>query len=305
VKRLAFMVVLSLTFMASPAHAARVAVLLSSKVNEYQEALKGFTQTVVPPHDIVGVWDMDGDPELGRKYLSEIEMKIKPDLVFVVGIWALQVAASRPLAIPVVYSMVLNPPSIVNPSTKNITGASMNVPVEQAMRVFKQLGSKRIGVIYTKARTGYLIKQAQVAARDQGLDLLTREISSPKDVVTALESLQQEGIDALWIVPDETLLQQAVVQEMLKFSHRKKIPLLGLSDRHAEMGALLALSFASAEDIGRQAGELALATLAGTPPSQLPYTSARKIGLFVNAKIAPQIDIVVPDSIVNRAIVIK
>jgi len=33
-------VVLSLTFMASPAHAARVAVLLSSKVNEYQEALK-------------------------------------------------------------------------------------------------------------------------------------------------------------------------------------------------------------------------------------------------------------------------
>ena len=76
---------------------------------------------------------MDGDPELGRKYLSEIEMKIKPDLVFVVGIWALQVAASRPLAIPVVYSMVLNPPSIVNPSTKNITGASMAALVAIAL----------------------------------------------------------------------------------------------------------------------------------------------------------------------------
>ena len=140
----------------------------------------------------------------------------------------------------------------------------MNVPVEQSIRLFKQLGPnvKRIGVIYNRAKTGYLVRQAQAVAKEQGLELVTREISSPKEVVAALESFQ-DGIDALWIVPDETVLSQAVVQQMLLFSYRRKIPLLGLSDRHAQMGALFALSFASGEDIGRQAGDLAQAILAG------------------------------------------
>ena len=111
-------------------------------------------------------------------------------------------------------------------------------------------------MIYNSARTGYLVKRAQAVAREEGLELVTRQITSPKEVVAALESLQ-DGIDALWIVPDETILSQAVIQQMLLFSYRRKIPVLGLSDRHAQMGAVFALSFASGEDIGRQAGELA------------------------------------------------
>ena len=71
-----------------------MAVLLSAKVNEYEEALKGFKEAT--SHEIVSVFDMDGDPERGRKYLAEIETKIKPDLIFAVGIWALQAVISRP-----------------------------------------------------------------------------------------------------------------------------------------------------------------------------------------------------------------
>ena len=261
--------VLSVGVTASPAAAARVAVLMSSKVNEYEEALKGFEGALkgvkeAPPHQVVAVYDMEGDPERGRKYLAEIEAKVKPELIFAVGIWALQVVASRPSSIPVVFAMVLNPPSILGADAKNVTGASMNIPVEQPFRLFKQLGPhvKRIGVIYNSARTGYLVKRAQVVAREEGLELVTRPITSPKEVVAALESLQ-DGIDALWIVPDETILSQAVIQQMLLFSYRRKIPVLGLSDRHAQMGAVFALSFASGEDIGRQAGELAQAILTG------------------------------------------
>ena len=292
--------VLSLVFTASPALAARVAVLMSAKVNEYEEALKGFKETAT--HEIVAVYDMDGDPDLGRKYLVEIETKVKPDLIYAVGIWALQAVVSRPVSIPVVYAMVLNPPSVIKADAKNVTGASMNVPVEQPIRLFKQLGPnvKRIGVIYNRARTGYLVKQAQAVARDQGLELVTREIGSPKEVVAALESFQ-DGIDALWIVPDETLLSQAVVQQMLLFSYRRKIPLLGLSDRHAQMGALLALSFASGEDIGRQAGDLAQAILAGRSAADVPYTNARKVALTVNLKTAQKLGLEIPQAILSRA----
>ena len=292
--------ILSLAALASPADAARVAVLLSAKVSEYEDALKGFRETT--PHQIAAVYDMDGDLDRGRKQLTEIEDKIKPDLIFAVGLWALQAIVARPPSAPVVYAMVLNPPSVLGADARNVTGASMNVPVEQPIRLFKQLGPqvKRIGVIFNRNRTGYLVRQAQAVAREEGLELITREVSSPKDVVAALESLQ-DGIDALWIVPDETTLSQAVVQQMLLFSYRKRIPLLGLSDRHAQMGALFALSFASGEDIGRQAGELAQAILSGRAPSGVPSTNARKVYLTVNLKAAQKLGLEIPPAILSRA----
>jgi putative ABC transport system substrate-binding protein len=245
---------------------------------------------------------MDGDLDRGRKQLAEIETKVKPDLIFAVGIWALQVVVSRPPPLPVVYAMVLNPPSVIGAGTKNVTGASMNVPVEQSIRLLKQLGPqiKRIGVIYNPAKTGYLVKRAQTVAREDGLELVTREISSAKEVIGALESFQ-DGIDALWIVPDETILSQAVVQQMLLYSYRRRVPLLGMSDRHAQMGALFSLSFASGEDIGRQAGELAQAILTGRAASDVPYTSARKLFLTVNLKTAQKLGLEVPQAIMTRA----
>jgi len=283
----------------TPATAGNVAVLLSSDADEYKEALRGFKETA--GHQVVAVYDMEADPDQGKKLLGDIERKVKPDLIFAVGTWALQAVAGR-TDIPIVYAMVLNPPSLVGAAVKNVTGASMNVPVEQSLRVLKQLGShvKRIGVIYNKTRTGYLVKEAEAVAREEGLQLVTREVASPKEVLPALESLQ-DGIDALWIVPDETILAQAVVQQMLLFSYRRKIPVLGLSDRHAQMGALLSLSFASSEDIGRQAGEAAKAVLGGKPPGQIPYTTARKTNLVVNLKAAQKLGVEVPRTVVTRA----
>jgi len=296
----ALAVFLSVCAIANPAAAARVAVLMSAKVPEYEEAFRGFKEATA--HQIVATYDMDGDVDRGRKYLAEIEAKVKPDLIFAVGSWALQAVVGRQTSVPVVYAMVLNPPSIIGADARNVTGASMNIPVEQPIRLLKQLGPqiKRIGVIFNRARTGNLVRRAQAVARDEDLELVTREISSAKDVVAALQSFQ-DGIDALWIVPDETVLSQAVVQEMLLFSYRRKIPLLGVSDRHAQMGALFALSFASGEDIGRQAGELAQAILGGRAAADVPSTNARKLFLTVNLKAAQKLGLDVPPAILGRA----
>src|SRR5262249_31036769 len=54
---------LPLAVSAAPAEAARVAVLLSAKVAEYEDALKGFREAT--PHTIVAVYDMDGDLDRG------------------------------------------------------------------------------------------------------------------------------------------------------------------------------------------------------------------------------------------------
>jgi len=104
-KVLVLALVLSVSLIASPAAAARVAVLMSAKVTEYEEALRGFKESTA--HQIVATYDMDGDVDRGRKYLAEIETKLKPDLIFAVGSWALQVVVSCPTSVPVRYARLI------------------------------------------------------------------------------------------------------------------------------------------------------------------------------------------------------
>jgi len=271
---------------------------MSASVEEYDEAVRGFKSAA--PNQALTLYDMDGDLERGRKLLDEIDSRLKPDLVVAVGIWALRAVVNRPPSAPVVFAMVLNPPSVISPDARNITGASLNVPVEQQMWLFKQLGVKRIGVIYNPAKTGYLVRRAQAVARDDGIEFVTREVNAPRDAIGAIDSIQ-DGVDGLWLVPDETVLSQTVVDHMLLLSYRRKLPLLGVSARHAQMGALFAMSFASGEDIGRQAGELAQAILRGRAVADVPYTSARMVYLTVNLKTAQQLGLEIPKAIRARA----
>ena len=88
---------------------------------------------------------------------------------------------------------------------------------------------------------------------------------------------------------------------MLLFSYRTKVPVVGLSERHAEMGALLSLSFASSEDIGKQAGEIANRILEGRTAGNIPYTMARQVNLTVNLKAARKLGLQVPKSIIGKA----
>ncbi len=285
---------------ASPVDAANVAVIMGANVYAYKEALRGFKETL--SHRIVAEYDMEGDFDRGQKIMSEIQAKIKPDLIFAVGIWALQVAAGRTTSLPVVYAMVLNPPSVAGAGAKNITGASMNVPVELTMQLFKQLGPKfrRVGIIFNAAKTGYLVSQAESVAREKGLQLIVKQIRSPKEAFQALGFLQGK-IDALWILPDETILAREVVQYMMLFSFRKKVPLLGLSERQARMGAVISVSFGSSNDIGRQAGELAVKILGGKMPARIPYTRARRVKVTVNLKAAQKLGMEIPRSILEKA----
>ena len=108
-------------------------------------------------------------------------------------------------------------------------------------------------------------------------------------------------MDALWILPDKTSLAPKVIEHMLLFSYRKKVPLIGLSERQAEMGALFSLSFASSEDIGRQAGELVDRLLSAGAKLPIPYTTARQVNLTVNLKAAKKLGVEVPKRLVVGA----
>jgi putative ABC transport system substrate-binding protein len=288
---------------AGPARAGDVAVLMGAEVGAYDEALEGFEKALNPAHRIVAEFNMNGDFDRGAEFLRKVEAEKKPDLIFAVGVWALQTVVKNPTRLPVVYAMVLNPPSVLGMSLPNVTGASMNVPAKETLGRLKQLGPKirRVGLVFSQPNTGYLVTEATAAARDEGIELVSKQVSQPGDVVPALEALHREGIDAFWILPDETVLVPAVTQHVFLYAYRNKIPVIGLSERQAEMGAVLALSVANNQEIGSQAAELATAILEGGSPSRLPYTRVRDVHLTVNLKVARKIGVAVPDSLRTSA----
>ena len=278
-----------------------IAVVFSANVDAYQEAFEGF-RDAVDGHDIVK-FDMRGDFKRGRKIAKDLQENVKPDLILAVGLWALQLFAEIKTETPVVYTMVLNPPSVIGAKLPNITGASINVPVEKSINLLRQLGPeiRRVGVVFTPQKTGYLVNEAKAVAEAVGIELVTREIKSSKEAVKALKELQTEGIDAIWILPDEGVLDPKVLKFALLSSYRERVPLLGLSERQARMGAMVSLSFDSSEDIGRQAGELAKNILMGKQVKELPYTEARQVQLTVNLKAAKKLGFSVPVTIVQSA----
>lgn len=280
--------------------ATNVAVVMSSDASAYQEALEGFRETT--RHSIVGVQILKEDPATWRDELRKLRTTIEPDLVFVIGTSALQAAAGEISNIPVVHAMVFNPFSIGNSSSKNITGISMIPAVNQSIALIKELNPKyrRVGVIYDPIRTGALFFQARSVAHKENIQLVAREIRSSGEIAGALNSLEKE-IDALWLWPDEAYLSDEILQRIFLFSFDKKVPVLGLSERHTQMGAVLALSYGRVRDMGRQAGEMANKILGEHRGSPLSNLNPRQTKLTVNLRTARKVGVDVPDTIIQRA----
>ena len=75
---------------------------------------------------------------------------------------------------------------------------------------------------------------------------------------------------------------------------------MGLSSAYVRAGALFALD-CDYDDIGKQAGEVALLILCGNSPYEVPITTPRKIYLSINQKTAERIGIEIPAALLKIA----
>jgi len=281
--------------------AENVAVVLSSDAAPYQEALEGFKEIV--RHRIAGVQILEKDnPAAWQQQLKKLRSEIEPDLVFVIGSSGLQAVSNDIKNIPIVHALAFNPFGSTVSAAKNVYGVSMIPSADQVVSLLKELNPKlrRVGTIYDPSRNGLLFSQARVAFQKDGLQLVGKETRSTGDVGAALKSLESD-VEVLWLWPDERFLADDILQRILLFSFERKIPVLGLSERHTEMGALLSLSYGSAKDMGRQAGEVSNSLLSDAKMVAMPLVTLRQVKLTVNLRTARRLDIEMPESIRHRA----
>lgn len=233
------------------ARAEGIAVIKSHDIEPFNQALAGF---IAACPNQVAEYDLRGS----RKREIEIIQRItaaKPRLVVAIGALAAQVAKERIRDIPVVFVMVPNPHKY-GLKGENISGISLDIPIRTQFALYKSMAPtlKAIGVIYDPEKTGAMVKEASAVAEKLGLQLLASPVSSQKAVPAALRGLLGK-IDALWMVPDDTVVTPESFKFLLLAAFENNLPFMTVSEIFVEAGALASLS-PDYTDVGRQGCQL-------------------------------------------------
>jgi ABC-type uncharacterized transport system substrate-binding protein len=113
-------------------HAAEIAILKSSSIAAYDQAITGFKSTA-PSGVFYSEYDVQGDLEQGRKLAKKIRAS-DTSLVVAVGLKAALAAKLEIIDIPIVYMMILDP-SRHNLTAPNMTGTLLEIPAERQFKI--------------------------------------------------------------------------------------------------------------------------------------------------------------------------
>lgn len=246
-----------------PAIAYEILVLQSLHEKGYEEAVRGVRQACRVRMRTVVLSDY------AEADITRIMREEHPRVVIAVGDRALELA-QKVRNTPVLYMMALNP----KPRQK-VTGVGMLLDPVKYLSVLDRFGSKRVGVVYDPARSGAYLKRAQSAARRSGIDLVAREVHTPRETPAMLESLRGK-VDALWMLPDLTAVSPASTEAYFLFSQGESVPVVTFAEVYLSMGGAVALGI-DRFDIGKQLGEMAQSVLDGTPVEDLQPQSPRRV----------------------------
>ncbi|HYD79329.1 MAG TPA: ABC transporter substrate binding protein [Paucimonas sp.] len=222
--------------------------------------------------------------------------------VVAVGLLAAQVARERLPSKHVVFCQVLNFEEfdLVTPWMKGVSGIPS---LQKQFAAWKMLdpGLQRIGVI-TGRQTRYMVREAEAAARRQGIDIIHIEAASDRAVLFAAQELQEKKIQGLWLAPDSSILSQRAILELMSYSVKNNLEVLAFSPALLKEGALLSATsdfseiaqlvlerLRKASDATGIAGEPVMPL--GAARIHINGAAAARFGLSVSAKLREQADV--------------
>jgi len=278
--------------------AAEVAILKSADLPAYNQAVVGI-KAALPPATTFTEYDMKGDIARGQNHTRKIQAS-DASLLLAVGVKAALVAKQEIVGIPVVFCMVLDSAKH-DLKAPNVTGIRLEIPISRQFGALRAVlpSVKRLGVLYDPDKTGELVEEGRLQARAMGVEVVARRVSSEKDVPSALGALIPD-IDALWLVPDGTVVTGDSLKFLMSTALNANVPVLGFSSELVRNGALVGLSV-HYEDVGRQAGMLARKILLERYQPNSTTFPPDRFRLAVNLKTAKFLGIVIPPAVVSSA----
>jgi putative ABC transport system substrate-binding protein len=221
-------------------------------------------------------------------------------------------AAQRATAgadIPVVFVPVTDPvgAGIVDSLTKpggNTTGVTYSVQEGRRLEWLIQVEPtiEQIHIVYNPEDQSPVLALETVSetAAQLGVELITREASTPEEITAAFENIPEEA-DAIFFLPDSVV--NARIDDWLETAIELKLPTSGSNTSLVEDGALTTYGIDLTVSARQEAARLADQILRGIKPGDLPVEMA-EFYLAINLKTAEAIDLDIPDEILLQANII-
>jgi len=253
----------------------------------------------------------DSDPQKAKAAFAALRAA-RCDLVFAMGTQAALLAKDELKDVPVVFAAVSDPVAsgVVrgwDGSGTNLCGGSNWIPPQNVLDVFRLAvpGIRHLGML--RSQTSGVVSAAELATMRAHLATLPAghlelheaiAVDVP-GIATAVASLLQQDVDAIWIPIDITIYQNvAAVQKALG---TQKVPLLTTAAAGVRGGAIVGAVVDYALH-GHRIATLALDVLVrGKAPGALPVDRMRGTQVVVNLAAARKAGIELPLSLLAVA----
>ncbi|MGC4098472.1 MAG: ABC transporter substrate-binding protein [Nitrospira sp.] len=287
-----------LTGLPNFADATDIAILKSSELPYYEQAVSGFKAGISPTTKVTE-YNLGGQLARGREIGKSLRAS-PPDLIVAVGLKAAMAAKLEIFDTPVVFCLVLSPETHGLP-TSNMTGIAVRTSPEVQLTMLRSVmpNRHRIGVLYDEELSGTFIRDAHRAAKQQGLELVAVAIHGQDDVPKSLRGLLPT-IDALWLTQDQTVISESAIPFFLESTLDAKVPIFTFSSTLVQQGALGAL-IVDAWAVGQQAARIAQARLKEPAASTGTLQAPERPQLALNLHSAEYLGLTLPSEVVRLA----
>ena len=186
-----------------------------------------------------------------------------------------------------------NTTGLVNQS-QDIAGKQMEILKEAVPNM------SRMAVLWRPSNPSYrnLIKRFDDVVRATGVQVVLVGAETPKELVTAFETMKKEQINGLLVQADALFIQEGT--RIVELAAAYKMPAIYRLGEQATAGGLMAYG-PSIPYMYRQGALFVDKILKGAKPGDLPVEQPTKIELVVNLRTAKALGITIPLSLIGRA----
>ena len=235
-------------------------------------------------------------------------VRLKVDVIVTSGTPPTVAAKQATSVIPIVFAVVGDPvgvgvvASVARPGG-NVTGLSVQQPdtAGKRLELLREVvpGLRRLAIMANNdnASTALDMREAQVAARTLGLDVVTSEIRRREDIAPALDALKGH-VEALYVCNDPLVTANRMRVSILALGAR--LPTMYTLREHIEAGGLMSYG-PNIPDQYRRSADFVDKILRGTKPGDIPVEQPTKFDLVINLITAKALGLEIPPSLLARA----
>ncbi len=266
-----------------------IAIVKSGSAAPYETAIAGLREEISRSSLSARIDEYDS--------ANAIPASSQPQIIVAVGSRAVDLISKTRPGAPIVYMMVMKPEA----PQPNITGVSLGISPRKQFGLCKKIlpGLQRIGVLYDPAQTRELVEQSINEASELNIKIIAVKVSKIAEIYNDVRELGPR-VDALWIIPDPTVYTPQTAEDILLYSLRDRVPVIGLSSYYVKAGALCSFS-CSYHSIGMQTAKMVVKILNGEPVSHIPPEEPETIETSLNLIAAERLGITIPNAIIQGA----